>query len=226
MEVVLKNISRTYRTKNEISNALDSISLRFESSKFYVITGPSGSGKTTLLNIAGLIDNDYTGDVIFHKKEKEESFGSKTSISMLSSFRKNNIGYMTQNFGLINFLSCYDNIILPFVKEKKSKELKDKVYNIADKFGIAGLLNKFPDCISGGEKQRVALCRIMLKDADLILADEPTAMLDSDNTKLVLREFEKLVRDFKKTVVLITHDNKITADVKIMLREGQIESII
>ncbi|OHD75741.1 MAG: hypothetical protein A2355_00530, partial [Spirochaetes bacterium RIFOXYB1_FULL_32_8] len=177
-------------------------------------------------NICGLIDNNFDGTLIFEKDGIIENFNKVTITNKISDFRKNKIGYITQDFGLINFLTVYDNILLPFHTKPVEKQLIDKVNELSRMIGIFHLLKRYPESLSGGEKQRVALCRVFLKGPDILLADEPTARLDKKNADTVIGYLKELQKQYNKTVVIVTHDESVQGDRVITLKEGEVESII
>ncbi|HBD93848.1 MAG: hypothetical protein A2015_11525 [Spirochaetes bacterium GWF1_31_7] len=226
MTIHCSGITREYISKTDSIVALSSVSLTIQSALMTIIRGQSGSGKSTLLNICGLIDNNFDGTLIFEKDGIIENFNKVTITNKISDFRKNKIGYITQDFGLINFLTVYDNILLPFHTKPVEKQLIDKVNELSRMIGIFHLLKRYPESLSGGEKQRVALCRVFLKGPDILLADEPTARLDKKNADTVIGYLKELQKQYNKTVVIVTHDESVQGDRVITLKEGEVESII
>ena len=226
MTIHCSGITREYISKTDSIVALSSVSLTIQSALMTIIRGQSGSGKSTLLNICGLIDNNFDGTLIFEKDGIIENFNKVTITNKISDFRKNKIGYITQDFGLINFLTVYDNILLPFHTKPVEKQLIDKVNELSRMIGIFHLLKRYPESLSGGEKQRVALCRVFLKGPDILLADEPTARLDKKNADTVIGYLKELQKQYNKTVVIVTHDESVQGDRVISLKEGEVESII
>ncbi len=183
---------------------LDKLSFTINDSEFVAIKGPSGSGKTTLLNIIGLLDNDYQGDLIYDGKSMKKMNDHQKSL-----YVRNNINYLFQNYALIEDESIEDNLALALEYPKLSKANKLNKINKALK--IVGLdLNPKQKIykLSGGEQQRIALARALIKPAKLILCDEPTGNLDAYNRDLVV-EILKELRKYQKTIIVVTHDDAV-----------------
>ena len=200
MVIELKNINKNYGNKYLFKN----LNFSIKKGEMIAITGASGSGKSTLLNIIGLIDKPNSGEVsICGNKNPYDKEKIK-----LNLFR-NNIGYLFQNYALVDNYTVSKNldIALEYVKGKDKKKLKEEAL---DKVGLLDKLNNKVFELSGGEQQRVALARLMLKENDIILADEPTGSLDEDNKAIILRLLKELNNE-GKTVVVVTHD-KVVAD--------------
>lgn len=201
MIIELKNINKKYGSR-ELFHNLD---FSIKNGEMVAIIGASGSGKSTLLNIIGLIDKPDSGEVLIcgnknpYDKEKIK----------LNLFR-NNIGYLFQNYALVDNYTVSKNldIALEYVKGKDKKKLKEEALN---KVGLLDKLNNKIFELSGGEQQRVALARLMLKENDIILADEPTGSLDEDNKAIILKLLKELNNE-GKTIVIVTHD-KVVADI-------------
>lgn len=200
MVIELKNINKNYGNKYLFKN----LNFSIKKGEMIAITGASGSGKSTLLNIMGLIDKPDSGDVsICGNKNPYDKEKIK-----LNLFR-NNIGYLFQNYALVDNYTVSKNldIALEYVKGKEKKKLKEEAL---DKVGLLDKLNNKVFELSGGEQQRVALARLILKENDIILADEPTGSLDEDNKAIILTLLKELNNE-GKTVVVVTHD-KVVAD--------------
>ncbi|MBM6819860.1 putative bacteriocin export ABC transporter [Clostridium saudiense] len=200
MVIELKNINKNYGNKYLFKN----LNFSIKKGEMIAITGASGSGKSTLLNIIGLIDKPNSGEVsICGNKNPYDKEKIK-----LNLFR-NNIGYLFQNYALVDNYTVSKNldIALEYVKGKDKKKLKEEAL---DKVGLLDKLNNKVFELSGGEQQRVALARLILKENDIILADEPTGSLDEDNKAIILRILKELNNE-GKTVVVVTHD-KVVAD--------------
>ncbi|WP_133014298.1 MULTISPECIES: putative bacteriocin export ABC transporter [Clostridia] len=200
MVIELKNINKNYGNKYLFKN----LNFSIKKGEMIAITGASGSGKSTLLNIIGLIDKPNSGEVsICGNKNPYDKEKIK-----LNLFR-NNIGYLFQNYALVDNYTVSKNldIALEYVKGKDKKKLKEEAL---DKVGLLDKLNNKVFELSGGEQQRVALARLILKENDIILADEPTGSLDEDNKAIILRLLKELNNE-GKTVVVVTHD-KVVAD--------------
>jgi putative ABC transport system ATP-binding protein len=219
--ITLKNIRKTYKTLQSETVALDSISLSIKDGDFIAIMGKSGCGKSTLLNILGMMDKADSGSFEFNKNEI-----SKLSESKMSDFRVKNIGYIFQEFYLIDELSVYENIALPLIYRKvASSEIKEKVKQVLSKMGLEHRKNNLAKEISGGEAQRTAIARSLIYNPALILADEPTGNLDSENSEIVMNTLKNLNKE-GHTIVLVTHENDIASFAKrqIRLSDGKIIS--
>ena len=172
-----ENLSMLFTTEDVQTKALNEVSLEIKKGEFVAIMGPSGCGKSTLLNILGTLDSSTSGKYFFDGKEID-----KMSESQLTSFRKGNIGFVFQNFNLIDELTVYENVELPLVYlNSKKSERKKKVMEVLERMNIAHRAGHFPQQLSGGQQQRVAIARAVVTDCPLILADEPTGNLDSTN---------------------------------------------
>tara|TARA_B100001287_G_scaffold48669_1_gene37692 strand:+ start:2954 stop:3613 length:660 start_codon:yes stop_codon:yes gene_type:complete len=200
--IKLKNISKSYGSQK----ILDNISLDVKKGDFISIIGPSGAGKTTLLNIIGTIED-------FSASDKTELTLNDIDIHNLndneiSEFRNKNIGFIFQFHQLLPELNLEENIFLPSLIGKYSKsEYLKKVKDLANLLGIEKLLKKYPDSISGGERQRVAVARSLINGPKILLADEPTGNLDSKNEQIIMDLFKKLNKELGLTIILVTHNN-------------------
>ena len=205
------NLTKTYG-KNEVFYALNDVSININEGEFLVIEGASGSGKSTLLNVIGGIDRVTEGSIIYNGKDI-----TKYNEKQITNYRKNNIGFIYQSFNLINELTVFENILLTKSKDKNIDEILKKV-------GLLDKKNKYPKNLSGGEQQRVAIARALSKDFDILLCDEPTGALDSDTSKQILLLLEKICREDKKTIVIVTHNNDISkiADRVYTMKNGKI----
>ncbi len=200
--IKLKNISKSYGSQK----ILDNISLDVKKGEFISIIGPSGAGKTTLLNIIGTIED-------FSASDKTELTLNDIDIHNLndneiSEFRNKNIGFIFQFHQLLPELNLEENIFLPSLIGKYSKsEYLKKVKDLAKLLGIEKLLKKYPDSISGGERQRVSVARSLINGPKILLADEPTGNLDSKNEQIIMDLFKKLNKELGLTIILVTHNN-------------------
>lgn len=201
----VKNLKKVYSTRfggNKIT-ALSNVSFTVEKGEYVAIMGESGSGKTTLLNILAALDKPTDGQVVLDGK-KFDSMKEKE----LSRFRREKLGFVFQDFNLLNNFSVKDNIFLPLVLAgKKYKEMNPKLMPIAEKLGIADIIEKYPYEISGGQKQRVAVARAIVTDPNIVLADEPTGALDSKATDELLRLFRSINQE-GQTILMVTHSVK------------------
>ena len=198
-----ENLSMLFTTEDVQTKALNEVSLEIKKGEFVAIMGPSGCGKSTLLNILGTLDSSTSGKYFFDGKEVD-----KMSESQLTSFRKGNIGFVFQNFNLIDELTVYENVELPLVYlNSKKSERKKKVMEVLERMNIAHRAGHFPQQLSGGQQQRVAIARAVVTDCPLILADEPTGNLDSTNGLEVMELLSELNRQ-GTTVVIVTHSQR------------------
>lgn len=223
--ITLKNIWKTYQIDKEIQfNALKNVSLSIKEKEFVSLIGPSGSGKSTLMHIIGLLDKPTKGQVFIKNQEI-----SKLTDNQISKLRNRFVGFVFQQFNLINKLSVLENILLPtiYCREKLEFDEEKKARELIKKFNLQGKENSYPNKLSGGQQQRVAIARALIMKPDLILADEPTGNLDTKNGQIILSLLEKLNKEEKITVVIVTHDPQIAQRAKrvIKIKDGQIISI-
>ena len=198
----IKNITKDYGIKGFKTRVLKDISLNVNKGDFIAIMGPSGAGKTTLLNIMSTLDKQTSGEVILDKIDV-----SKVKNKELSKLRREKIGFIFQDYNLLDNMTLMNNIALPLaLGKKKSKEIEDKVINIAKKFGLENHLDKYPYQLSGGQKQRGAAARSLITNPAVIFADEPTGALDSKSAYELLDSLEKVNRENNATIIMITHD--------------------
>ena len=197
----INNLIKEYGKNNTYQKVLDNISISFKSNEFVCILGESGCGKSTLLNILGGLDNDYKGSINLNN--------INIKYSDLDKYRKDNIGFIFQNFNLIDNLSIIDNILLPIEKDMISyKEKRKKAIYLLKKLNIYLIKNKKINELSGGQKQRVAIARGLINNPSIILADEPTGALDEDNSKLILDILKEINKE-GKLVIVVTHSKKV-----------------
>lgn len=222
MEKVLevKNIEKYYGNKSNLTKAIDNISFNINKGEFVGIMGASGSGKTTLLNCISTIDRVTAGKIIINNKDITKLKGNS-----LNKFRREELGFIFQDFNLLDTLTAYENIALALTIQKvKAKEIDTRVKEIAGKFGISDILNKYPYQISGGQKQRVASARAIITNPKIILADEPTGALDSKSARQLLESFENLNQKLGATILMVTHDafTASYAERIIFIKDGKI----
>ncbi len=199
----LKGVEKIYKQGKIEVPALRGIDLTVEKGEFTTIFGPSGSGKTTLLNMIGCLDKPTDGSINFAGKELEEM--DKKELALL---RRYNIGFVFQSYNLIPVLSAYENVefAIRLVGKHSHRELKTKVMEILSDVGLEGLEDRRPAELSGGQKQRVAIARALVKEPKLVLADEPSANLDSSTSKEVLEVMLKMNEELGTTFIFSTHD--------------------
>jgi len=207
--IVLKNIVKTYHLGKTEVRAIRGVSISIEKGDFICMMGPSGSGKSTLLNIIGCLDRPDSGEVLID---------SEHVVSMdrnsLADIRAHKIGFIFQMFNLIPVLNVYENIEFPlFIKKEKlsAGEKEKRIRHLIDVVGLAEFIKHRPDELSGGQRQRVAIARALVTHPSIILADEPTANLDSETAQSILEVMKRLNREEKVTFVFATHDPNISS---------------
>ena len=203
MEKILevKNIEKYYGTKTNLSKAIDNISFNVNKGEFIGIMGASGSGKTTLLNTISTIDKVTSGHIIINGEDITKLKGNK-----INKFRREELGFVFQDFNLLDTLTSYENIALALtIQRVNPKEINKRVTELAEKLGIKEILKKYPYQISGGQKQRVAVARAIITNPKLVLADEPTGVLDSKAARQLLENFELLNKKMNATILMVTH---------------------
>ena len=218
--IKLNKVSKVFKVGEENFTALHEVSLEIESGAFMSFVGPSGSGKTTLLNLIGGLDVPTSGDIYF-----KESGLSSMSRQQMAQYRRENIGFIFQTYNLLPVYSVYENVLFPLLlKGSKEKHVRDRVMDIVEKVGLSDQSKKRPSQLSGGQCQRVAIARALVKDPPLILADEPTANLDTENSFQILELMRELNRQYKAAVVFSTHDEKVTRFIRreVKLEDGRV----
>ncbi|SJO27416.1 ABC transporter ATP-binding protein [Clostridioides difficile] len=215
----VKDLKKIYgKYENEV-RALDGIDLEIEPHKFTAIIGASGSGKSTLLHCIAGLDKPTLGNVYLDDMDLYTLNDNK-----LSEIRRQEFGFIFQSYNLIPVINVYDNIVLPVLLDGK-KEDKEYVMRLINKLGIEEQIKKYPNELSGGQQQRVAIARALANRPSVIFADEPTGNLDSKTTNEVMNMLEWCVKEYKQTLVMITHNDNIakTADRIITIKDGKID---
>ena len=218
--ITLERVSKVYQVGEENFTALNDVSLKVEKGAFMSFVGPSGSGKTTLLNLIGGLDRPTTGKVFFKVASLESM-----SREQLAAYRRENIGFIFQTYNLLPVYSVYENILFPLLLNGlKESHVRERVENMVAKVGLMDQIKKKPAQLSGGQCQRVAIARALVKDPLLILADEPTANLDSENSQQILRLMQELNHEYKAAVIFSTHDEKVTRYIRreVRLEDGRV----
>lgn len=216
----IKNLKKFYGTKNNITKAVNDLSLEVEEGEFVAIMGASGSGKTTLLNCISTIDEVTSGHIFIDGKDITELKEKE-----LASFRRENLGFIFQEFNLLDTLTISENISLALIINKEdANKVEKKVKNIAEKLGIEEILNKYPYEVSGGQKQRCACARALINKPKLILADEPTGALDSKSSRMLLETMDEMNEKLNATILMVTHDSFSASFCKrvLFLKDGKI----
>jgi putative ABC transport system ATP-binding protein len=197
-----RNLSKQYKKGSQIVTPLKDLDLEVERGEFLALMGPSGSGKTTLLNLVAGIDQPTDGFL----EVCGEEIGS-LSRSRLARWRATEVGYIFQLYHLVPVLTAYENVELPLLLSDMSKaERRERVENTLALVGLSDRMNHFPRELSGGQEQRVAIARALIASPDLLVADEPTGDLDRDSATAVLDLLHRLVDEYDKTIVMVTHD--------------------
>jgi|JI6StandDraft_1071083.scaffolds.fasta_scaffold257391_2 putative ABC transport system ATP-binding protein len=201
--IELKNVSKTYKTGKTFVEALKSVNFSIHKSDFVLIRGPSGSGKSTLLNIVGLLDNPTEGEVLLNGKPV-----SFEDFDKLATLRSKTISFIFQSFNLNPVLTLEENVMVPLMirtdlnREEKMRRVSDWI----KKTGLYEHRHHRPDELSGGQRQRVAIARAMVTEPELVIADEPTANLDSKTARSILEFMKQLNQEKKVTFLFATHD--------------------
>ncbi|WP_028520777.1 ABC transporter ATP-binding protein [Ruminococcus flavefaciens] len=199
----LQNVEKYYGNKSSLTKAVDDISFTVDKGEFTAIMGASGSGKTTLLNCISTIDRVTAGHIFL-----EDTDITKLKGKALNRFRREKLGFIFQDFNLMDTLTAYENIALALSIQKRSaKDIDKLVKSVAEQLGITEVLNKYPYQMSGGQKQRVASARAIVTNPKLVLADEPTGALDSKSAKMLLERFGYLNHEHDATIIMVTHDS-------------------
>jgi putative ABC transport system ATP-binding protein len=221
--VILKNVHKIYQLDSVGVPALSDINLDIRSNCFTVISGPSGSGKTTLLNLIGCIDRPDQGEVIV----AGQTIG-QLSDDALSDFRARHLGFIFQNFNLLSVLSAYENVEYPLrLTQMPAAQRRARVLALLDAVGLADKANNRPGQLSGGQRQRVAIARALAPAPKLVLADEPTANLDSQTGAAIIALMRQMQREHQVSFVFSSHDPQVQAqaDDAVFIRDGRITHV-
>lgn len=214
----VKNLCKTYGKGDTMVKALDNVSFSVEKGEFIAIVGPSGSGKSTLLHILGGVDVPTSGNVIIDKTDI-----SQLNETALAIFRRRQIGLVYQFYNLIPILTVEENLTLPLLLDGKKPDTKT-VGNLVNQLGLEQRLQHLPNQLSGGQQQRVSIGRALINNPALLLADEPTGNLDSENSREIISLLRRFNKQSNQTVIIITHDERIalSADRVIAIEDGKI----
>ncbi len=219
----LNKVKKSYQQGKIEVPALRGIDLTVEQGEFTIIFGPSGSGKTTLLNMLGCLDTPTEGEICLNGRKISDL--SKKDLAMT---RRYNIGFIFQNYNLIPVLTAYENVefALRLIDHSSEKQIKEKVLKMLEEVGLKGLETRRPNELSGGEQQRVAIARALVKEPKIVLADEPTANLDSKTGIEVIKIMVKMNQELGTTSIFSTHDPQIMKYAKrlINLKDGMIST--
>ena len=205
MIVEIKHLVKKFPVGNRFFTALNDVNLTFGEGEFAGLVGPSGSGKTTLLSIIGTLDKPSEGEVTVLGRNVNNLTPSEAA-----QLRKEEMGFIFQSYNLLPVYTVFENVEFPLLLlNMSSEERKKRVLETLDWLGLSSKVNSRPPQLSGGESQRVAIARAMVKRPKLVLADEPTANLDSDNSHNILRMMVKLNEELKTGFIFATHDEKV-----------------
>jgi putative ABC transport system ATP-binding protein len=218
----LREVHRRFMLGETAIDALHSVSLDIKAGEFLAVWGPSGSGKSTLMNLIGLIDAPTSGEIYFEGQDI-----STLDDDALTAFRGQKIGFVFQSFNLVPVLSALENVMLPLqIRGVNEAEARNRAATALEEVGLAKFVSSRPDKLSGGQRQRVAIARALVVSPKLVIADEPTANLDSENSRIIVDLMREMNRAKGVTFVFTTHDPRLLehVDRKILLRDGAIES--
>lgn len=220
----LEHVQKNFGDGDSSITILKDISLTIKRGEFIAIVGPSGSGKSTLLSIIGALLSPSGGKVMVDQEDIAEYKPSK-----LSSVRKDKIGFIFQSSNLIPYLTVKDQLMLiSDISKTSKKENEKKATDLINHLGLGHRLKTYPNKLSGGEKQRVAIARAFMNDPDIVLADEPTASLDSERGKQVVEMISNEVKSRNKAAIMVTHDERILhlCDRVLRIEDGQIFEMV
>jgi len=214
----LKNVNLKYQTGNDIIKVLKNINIETKKNESISIVGESGSGKTSLIMLTGGLEKATSGKIFFEDQEI-----SKMSEDEVSKIRRKNIGIVFQSFYLIPNYTAVENVALT-LELNNLKNPYDRAKELLDRFGLKNRFNNLPSQLSGGEQQRVAIARAIAMKPKLILADEPTGNLDSENSQMITDILFKYIKEEKSSLIMVTHDLKLAnkAKRKIKIKDGKI----
>ncbi len=216
----VENVTKRYGTGETEVLALRGISLTINDGEFVSIAGPSGSGKTTLLNLIGCLDTSTSGEIYIEGQPV-----SGKSPRELALFRRRKLGFVFQSFNLIPVLKAHENVSFSLSLLKvPADELRDRTMSILEEVGLKGMEHRYPRELSGGQQQRVAIARALVKDPAIVMADEPTANLDSTTGEEILGLMEQLNQSHSTTFIFSTHDRMVMDHAKrlVLLHDGTI----
>ncbi len=215
----VKNLSKIYGKGDTMVKALDNVSFSVEKGEFVAIIGPSGSGKSTLLHILGGVDTPTSGNVVINNTDI-----STLDETALAIFRRRQIGLVYQFYNLIPILTVEENLTLPLLLDGRKPD-KKQINELVEKLGLSQRLDHLPNQLSGGQQQRVSIGRALVNHPALMLADEPTGNLDSENSREIVSLLRHFNKELNQTVIIITHDEKIalSADRIISIEDGKIK---
>lgn len=212
--ITAKNLRKDYHLGKTVVNALRGIDLDIAPGEFLCVAGVSGSGKSTLLNMLGLLDRPTSGEIYM-----EGTRIDNLSPRAFHNYRKKNIAFIFQSFNLVPVLNAYENVEFPLLVQKVPRAEREKrIRTVLEEVGIAEWAKHRPDELSGGQRQRVAIARALVVKPALIIADEPTANLDSATGKMILELLKRLNREEKSTLLIASHDAALMGEAGRLLK--------
>ncbi|NLR93688.1 ABC transporter ATP-binding protein [Flammeovirga agarivorans] len=220
--IEIRKVTKRFPVGESEFTALSDIELNFKKGEFAGLIGPSGSGKTTLLNLIGALDTCSEGDILISGKNVAAKSDEESAL-----LRNQHIGFIFQSYNLLPVYTIYENVEFPLLLQKRTKaERKEAVMEALEWVGLADIANKKPSQISGGQAQRVAIARSIVKKPDIVLADEPTANLDSKNAYKIMEILKQLNEELGITFIFSSHDNKVieSLDRVISLEDGKVKN--
>jgi putative ABC transport system ATP-binding protein len=217
--IEVQNVTKVHRRGALEVHALRSVSCQISTGSFSFILGPSGSGKSTLLYLLGALDEPTSGTIDVDGRR----LGSMTAKER-DAFRRTEVGFIFQSFNLLSNLSAVDNVLAPFLPRGVPAAQRAQATELLVRLGLGDRLTHRPNHLSGGEQQRVAIARALLKKPKLVLADEPTGELDSENGAAIMSDLRALCSEHQSTVVIVTHENEYVqpGDTLIRIRDGRV----
>ncbi|QVI34764.1 peptide ABC transporter ATP-binding protein [Lacticaseibacillus chiayiensis] len=217
----LQHVNKSYGQGATAFHVLKDINLHIDEGEFVAIMGPSGSGKSTLINIIGFLDTAFEGKYFFQDENVADFNATKAS-----RMRNRHVGFVFQNFSLIHNLNIFENVLIPLsYGGHRRSEVRDRIAELLESVGLAGMENKLPRNLSGGQQQRVAIARALANSPQFLIADEPTGALDSHTSADIMQLFKELHRK-GGTIIMVTHDEHVAeqSDRIIKILDGQIIS--
>ena len=210
--IEIKNVTKTHVKGQTDVHALRGVTCSIERGVFHFILGPSGSGKSSLLYLMGALDEPTSGEILF----EDRSLSALTN-SERDAYRRDDVGFIFQSFNLLNNLDAVDNTLVPYLPQGISTELRDRAVEMLQQVGLGDRLDHRPHQLSGGEQQRIAIARALLKQPKLVLADEPTGNLDPDSRETAM-DYLSAFHAEGRTIVMVTHDEFAAGYAKRTLR--------
>jgi len=221
--IEVKDLYKSYNNQAEELQVLKGIDLRIVRGELFCIQGPSGAGKSTLLNLIGTLDEPSSGEILF-----DGVLINKLTEKKIAEFRNKRLGFVFQLYHLLPEFTALENVMLPVLIRSwwRRQEVASRAEKIFEQMGLSGRMNFMPSQLSGGEQQRIAIARALINRPDILLCDEPTGNLDSENGERILKILKGLSRENNTTVIVVTHNREVAqfCDRVIYLKDGRIEA--